>query len=72
MGGDWKFIVGAISVLLFGFNSFSNYQRTKPMAREEGLYWAYTISECIQALSHYVIVLRNSNYVSALYKKYSI
>jgi len=48
MGGDWKFIVGAISVLLFGFNSFSNYQRTKPMAREEGLYWAYTISEWSQ------------------------
>ena len=58
MGGDWKFIVGAISVLLFGFNSFSNYQRTKPMAREEGLYWAYTISEWIQT------TLRHNHYVT--------
>ena len=66
MGGDWKFIVGAISVLLFGFNSFSNYQRTKPMAREEGLYWAYTISECIQTLSHYVIIGHKSNYVTVI------
>ena len=41
-------IVAAVALLVFGFNSFGNYSRKKPNAKEEGLYWANLISTLLR------------------------
>ena len=41
-------IVAAVALLVYGFNSFGNYSRKKPNAKEEGLYWANLISTLLR------------------------